>query len=92
MVGATPFEAAHGHKPNVSHLRFFGSKAWDRIPMDKRKAFQSQISECIMLGYAEDAKEYNLWNLQLGNASLSAMFGLKKINCLIYHHPKKKNV
>ena len=41
VVGATPFEALHGHKPNVSHLRVFGSKAWARIPIDKRKAFQS---------------------------------------------------
>ena len=39
VVGATSFEALHGHKPNVSHLRVFISKAWARIPMDKRKAF-----------------------------------------------------
>ena len=40
-VGATPFKQLHGHKPNVYHLRFFGSKAWDIIPIDKRKAFQA---------------------------------------------------
>ena len=34
MVGATPFESLHGNKPNVSHLRVFGSKAWARIHMD----------------------------------------------------------
>ena len=45
LIGATPFEALLGHKPDVSHLRFFGSKAWARIPMDKRKAFQAQSSE-----------------------------------------------
>ena len=28
--------------------------------MDKRKAFQDQSSKCILLGYAEDGKEYNL--------------------------------
>ena len=42
VVRATPFEAPHGHKPNVSHLRVFGSKAWAKIPLDKRKAFQAQ--------------------------------------------------
>ena len=36
VVGVTPFEALHGYNPNVSHLRFFGSKAWARIPLDKR--------------------------------------------------------
>ena len=56
MVGVTPFEALHGYKPGVSHLRVFGSKAWAKIPLDKRKAFQAQSSKCIMLGYAEDGK------------------------------------
>ena len=63
VVGATPFKALHGNKPNVSHLRVFGSKSWARITMDKKKAFQSQSSECILLGYAEDAKEYKLMEL-----------------------------
>ena len=60
MVGATPFEALHGHKPNVSHLRVFSSKAWARIPVDKRMHFQAQSRECILLRYAEDAKAYKL--------------------------------
>ena len=60
MVGATPFEALHGHNPIISHPIFFGSKSWARIPLEKRKAFQAQSSECIMLGYEEDAKDYKL--------------------------------
>ena len=31
--------------------------------MDKRKAFQSQSSKCILLGYAEYAKSYKLMEL-----------------------------
>ena len=60
IVGATPFEPLHGHKPNVSHLRFFGSKSWAIIPFYKRKSFQDQSSEYILLGYTEDAKAYKL--------------------------------
>ena len=60
VVGATLFEALRGHKPNVSHLRVFGSKSWVRILIDKRNSFQAQSSECILLGYAEDAKTYKL--------------------------------
>ena len=44
MIEATPFETLLGHKTNVSHLRFFGSNAWDKIPIDKRKNFQDQSS------------------------------------------------
>ena len=56
VVGVTPFEALHGYKPNISHMRVFGSKAWAKIPLNKRNAFQAQISECILLGYAEYGK------------------------------------
>ena len=47
VVGVTPFEALHGYKPNVSHMRVFGSKSWARIPLDKRKAFQAQSRESV---------------------------------------------
>ena len=63
MIGDTPFETLMGHKPNVSHLRVFGSKAWDIIPNDKRKAFKVKISEFILLEYVDNAKEYKLMDL-----------------------------
>ena len=63
VIGATPFKALLGHNHDVSHLRVFGSKAWAKIPMDKRKAFQAHSSECILLGYDEDAKAYKLMEL-----------------------------
>ena len=42
MKGKTPFEAYFGHKPDVLNLRVFGSTAWARIPLDKRRALQPQ--------------------------------------------------
>ena len=32
LEGMTPFESWSGHKPDVTHLRIFGSKDWARIP------------------------------------------------------------
>ena len=46
----TPYEAWFGHKPNISHFRIFGSRAWARIPSEKRKALQPQSQECIFVG------------------------------------------
>ena len=48
---------------DVSHLRVFCSKAWVGIPLDKRKSFQPQSSECILLGYADDTEGYNLMEI-----------------------------
>jgi hypothetical protein len=47
-------------KPNVSHIRVFGSIAWAHIPDDKRKALQPKSEKCIFVGYSEDVKVYRL--------------------------------
>ena len=49
LDGMTPFKARSGHKPDVTHFRIFGSKAWARIPTEKRKALQSQSQECLFV-------------------------------------------
>ena len=59
----TPFKEWSGHKPDVTHFEIFGSKAWDRIPTEKRKDFQTQSQECLFFGYYEYSKGYNLINL-----------------------------
>ena len=50
--------------PNMTHFRIFGSKAWARIPTEKRKALQPQIQECLFVGYYEYSKGYNIINLR----------------------------
>ena len=59
----TPFEAYSGHKPDVTHFRIFGSRAWARIQTEKRKDLQPQNQECIFVGYSKDSKGYKLINL-----------------------------
>ena len=63
-----PFEAWSGHKPDVTHFRIFGSKAWARIPTEKREALQPQIQECLFFGYSKDSKWYKLINLSTNKA------------------------
>ena len=47
----------------MTHFKIFGSKAWARIPTEKRKALQPQSQECLFVGYSEDSKGYKLINL-----------------------------
>ena len=51
--GKRPYESWFGHKPNISHFRIFGSRAWTRIPPEKRKALQPQRKECMMVVYGK---------------------------------------
>ena len=58
----TPLEAWSGVKPNVTHLRVFGSLCYSHIPKDERKKLDSKAQEAIFLGYGLETKGYRLYN------------------------------
>jgi Integrase core domain len=58
----TPYEAWHGTRPDVSHLRSFGCLAYSHVPDQKRTKLDAKAIKCIFLGYAEGTKGYRLWN------------------------------
>ena len=59
----TPYEAWHGSKPKVDHLRVFGCDAFAHIPKDERSKFNSKTRKCIMVGYGDVTKGYRLYDL-----------------------------
>ena len=61
--GVTPFEYWSVHKPYVSHFRIIGARAWARIPLNKRRAFEPQSPEFLFVGYSEYSKGYNIINM-----------------------------
>ena len=60
LKNATPYEILYGTKPNVSHLKVFGSIAYAHIPKDERQKLDSKSRKCIFLGYGETTKGYRL--------------------------------
>ncbi len=56
----TPYEAWHGEKPKVKHLRVFGCDAYTHILKDERGKFDSKARKCILLGYGQETKGYRL--------------------------------
>ena len=56
LDGITPFESWSGNKTDVTHFRIFGSKAWARIPTEKRKDLQAQSQEFLFVGYYDIQK------------------------------------
>ena len=56
VKGKTHFEAYFGHKLDVSNLRVFGSTAWARIPLDKKRDLQPQSIEFFLLGILMNQK------------------------------------
>jgi len=60
----TPYEVLNGQKPELQHLRRFGSAVHKLIPPEQRNAKSSSHSQqCVILGYVHDtSKIWRLWN------------------------------
>ena len=60
----TPEQAWTGHKPNVSHLRIFGSDAYRHVPDSERAGkMGAKALPCILVGYAEARPGYRVLDL-----------------------------
>jgi hypothetical protein len=80
-----------GRKPDVSHLRVFGCKAFAHVPDEKRTKLESKSMPCVFLRYYEGTKAYRLMCLETKRIikSRNVMFieGSKEIGGVL--HPKK---
>jgi len=63
-----PYKAWTGRKPDVSHLRVFGSLGWAHVPRQvHRGKLESQAVKVQMLGWwVDEAKGYHLEDLENG--------------------------
>ncbi|KAJ0556958.1 putative RNA-directed DNA polymerase [Helianthus annuus] len=62
VEGKVPFEAWHGYKPSVSHLRVFGCVVYGLKPSQQRKKLDTKSNKCIFVGYCAHSKAYRLYN------------------------------
>ena len=51
----------------MSNLQVFGSTAWARIPLDKRRALQPQRIECLFIRYPDESKGFKLLDIKTKN-------------------------
>lgn len=58
----TPYEALHGRKPNVGHLRVFGCSCFAHIPRDERRKLDVVSRRCVFVGYGSEVKGYRLFD------------------------------
>jgi hypothetical protein len=60
-----------GRKPNLRHLRVFGSIAYVHIPKEKRKKLDAKAEKCILVGYSNEQKGYKCYNPRTKQACVS---------------------
>jgi hypothetical protein len=59
----TPFELWHGSKPDISHLRIFGSLAYAWTAPVTRKKLDDRAKKAILIGYTPTSQQYLLYDL-----------------------------
>jgi hypothetical protein len=64
-------ERYFGTKPNLRHLRVFGSIAYEHIPKEKRKKLDVKAEECILVGCSDEQKGYKCRNPRTKQACAS---------------------
>jgi hypothetical protein len=58
----TPFELWYGKKPDLSHLRVWGCRAYAHVQRDRRSKLEWHIAKCVFIGYPDGYKGWKLWD------------------------------
>lgn len=67
----TPYELWTQHKPNLTHVRTFGSVAYAYVEKQFRKKFDEKSRRCILVGYQSDSKNYRLYDSKTDKVIIS---------------------
>jgi transposase InsO family protein len=62
VAGKTPFEAWHGHKPAVEHLRVFGCVAYVKATRPHLKKLDDRSTAMVFVGYEPGAKAWRFYD------------------------------
>ncbi|WVZ57966.1 LOW QUALITY PROTEIN: hypothetical protein U9M48_008290 [Paspalum notatum var. saurae] len=60
--GQTPFEAWHGRKPDVSHLRTFGCVGYVKVTKPGLSKLEDRSKPMVLLGYEAGSKAYRMYD------------------------------
>eukprot|EP01018_Ginkgo_biloba_P001301 Gb_29290 [translate_table: standard] len=89
-----PEEAWSSRKPQVKHLRVYGSVAYVHILKEKRHKLEEKSLKCIFVGYSDVSKAYKLWDPEAKRVVISrdVIFGnrYRKRHLSIEFEDKKK--
>ncbi|GBP26968.1 Retrovirus-related Pol polyprotein from transposon TNT 1-94 [Eumeta japonica] len=58
----TPYEIWTGRKPELNHIRIFGSPTMVHIPKEKRRKWDKKAKKMYLVGYSENVKGYRLYD------------------------------
>ena len=61
----TPYQALHGRKPYIGHIRTWGCRAYAHIPKEAhRKKWDPHSRECILVGFYDSENVFKLYDIE----------------------------
>ena len=67
----TPYEIWTGEKPDLSHVRVFGSEAFVYVPKQFTKKFDARSKKVMLVGYEGNSSNYRLYNPETRTVTVS---------------------
>lgn len=66
----TPYEVWYSRKPDLSHIRLFGSPVMVHIPKEKRLKWDRKAEMYILIGFSETTKGYRVYDPNKNDVSV----------------------
>ncbi|CAB0037468.1 unnamed protein product [Trichogramma brassicae] len=67
----TPYEMWFSRKPDLSHIRTFGSECFAQVPDALRKKWDPKARKLLLVGYENESANYRLFDSDTGTISVS---------------------
>jgi len=61
-IDKTPVELFTGERPDIGHIRVFGSKIYSLVPKQRRRKWDDKAEEGVLVGYDGNTKGYRILN------------------------------
>lgn len=62
LVNKTPYEVWYQRKPDLSHVRLFGSPVMVHVPKEQRLKWDKKAKPFILVGYSDTVKGYRVYD------------------------------
>ena len=64
-------ELYFGRKPNLRHLRVFGSIAYVHVPKENQRKLDTKVEKCVLVDYSYEQNGYKCYNPRTKQARVS---------------------
>ncbi len=90
--GMTPLQKLTRRKPKLNHLRVWGCETFVHNPKQGKNKLQSHSERCLLIGYNEQSKVYQVFNPNNRNVEITKDVKLNEGSFGLQQNIEKQNI